>query len=309
MTVEQELIEIFASTPGERNRDILVGYYGWEDGRQHTLTEIGTRFGITRSECGRCSHKLTKRIQTPAAVPAPALDQALALIAARLPCPAAQIEAEMVAQRLTAVGMSTEGVAAAAKLLARPVRFKTIRVPGGTDDQPGDSRLVIRPDQLDAVLAIVDRARRRSTFTAWQASHEIESAMAAQERPAGESGAGAANPATYGWLLLARRGHRLVPLLSIHKHGLPKAVDKVLAVAGSVTVSQLRRGSSNRRLWKEPPPENVLLEFCRQCPESGLRAITSFTIRRGLEEGIDRRGSEARLRAAGPRPGDGPTAP
>ena len=54
---------------------------------------------------------------------------------------------------------------------------------------------------------------------------------------------------------------------SIHKHGLPKAVDKVLAVAGAVTVSQLRAAlGRNRRLWKEPPPENVLLEFCGQMP-------------------------------------------
>ena len=48
MTLEEELIEIFATTPFTRNRQILIGYYGWEDGRQHTLTEVGTRFGITR---------------------------------------------------------------------------------------------------------------------------------------------------------------------------------------------------------------------------------------------------------------------
>ena len=56
-------------------------------------------------------------------------------------------------------------------------------------------------------------------------------------------------------------------LLSIHKHGLPKAVDKVLAVAGAVTASQLRTAlGRNHRLWETPPPENVLLEFCRQMP-------------------------------------------
>jgi hypothetical protein len=59
-------------------------------------------------------------------------------------------------------------------------------------------------------------------------------------------------------------------LLSIHKHGLPKAVDKVLAVAGRVTASQFRAAlGRNRRLWKSPPPENVLLEFCREMP--GIR--------------------------------------
>ena len=57
-------------------------------------------------------------------------------------------------------------------------------------------------------------------------------------------------------------------LLSIHRHGLPKAIDKVLAVAHSVTVGQLHTAlSRNRRLWKQPPPENVLLEFCRETPK------------------------------------------
>ncbi len=53
----------------------------------------------------------------------------------------------------------------------------------------------------------------------------------------------------------------------IGKHGLLKTIDKVLAVGGSVTVRQLRTAvGRNRRMWKEPPPENVLLEFCRELP-------------------------------------------
>jgi hypothetical protein len=56
-------------------------------------------------------------------------------------------------------------------------------------------------------------------------------------------------------------------LLRTDKHGLPKAIDKVLAVAGAVTAAQLCTAlARNRRLWKEPPPEKVLLAFCRQMP-------------------------------------------
>ena len=41
----------------------------------------------------------------------------------------------------------------------------------------------------------------------------------------------------------------------------------MLAVAGAVTVGQLRAAvGRNRRMWKEPPPEGVLLEFCRDLP-------------------------------------------
>ena len=66
------------------------------------------------------------------------------------------------------------------------------------------------------------------------------------------------------WLDESAGWFRLEP---VHRHGLPKAIDKVLAVAGKVTAAQLGAAlARNRRLWKEPPPENVLLEFCRQMP-------------------------------------------
>ena len=38
LTIEEELIEVFVSAPRNRNAEILIGYYGWGDGRQHTLT-------------------------------------------------------------------------------------------------------------------------------------------------------------------------------------------------------------------------------------------------------------------------------
>ena len=81
----------------------------------------------------------------------------------------------------------------------------------------------------------------------------------------------------------------------IGKHGLPKTIDKVLAVAGEVTVAQLRAAMArNRRLWKEPPPENVLLEFCRHDAGRARRGRPHH--RRSaarLAEGADRRRAEA----------------
>ncbi len=56
-------------------------------------------------------------------------------------------------------------------------------------------------------------------------------------------------------------------LSSIQRHGLPKTIEKVLSVSPTVTAGQLYTAlSRNRRLWKEPPPENILLEFCRLMP-------------------------------------------
>ena len=69
MTLEQELIGIFAATPSRRNREILIGYYGWEDGRQHTLTEVGDPLRHHRERVRQVCAKLTKRPKTPSPPP------------------------------------------------------------------------------------------------------------------------------------------------------------------------------------------------------------------------------------------------
>ncbi len=260
LTLEEELIQIFGSTPYERNRQILIGYYGWADGRQHTLTEIGTRFGITRERIRQVCAKLTRRHKNISMILAPVMDRTLVLVDQRLPCPAHKIEAELAQQRLTAIGISLEGVATGAKLLQRPLSFKIVKV--------DNARLAVRHDQVDATLAIVDLAKKETYF------HGL-STVAGIERMVSEKFPGRVGPELvtqtvlliegFLWLDAESGWFRLFP---IAKHGLPKAIDKILAVAGEVTVSQMREAMRrNRRLWKDPPPENVLLEFCRQTPD------------------------------------------
>ena len=269
MTLERELIDIFAATPYQRNREILIGYYGWKDGQQHTLTEIGTRYGITRERVRQICAKLTKRAGggSPAA---PVMDRVLALIAERLPCPAARIEAELVEKKLTAIGMSIDNVAVAARLLGRPVRFRTVNVRSGRrkGEQGSDGRLVVPSEQAAAVMAAVDLVKKEIYFHGLTTVEQIHRAVAA--RCGDRAGADLVRQILllidgFCWLDEPSGWFRLLP---IERHGLPKAIDKVLAVAGSVTVGQLHTAlSRNRRLWKQPPPENVLLEFCRQMPK------------------------------------------
>lgn len=257
LTLEEELIQIFGSTPYERNRQILIGYYGWEDGRQHTLTEIGTQFGITRERIRQVCAKLTKKQKGVGKIVAPVMDRVLALAEKRLPCSAAQFEAELTQQKLTAIGIQMENVATAAKLLGRPVSFRIVKADAG--------RLAVRPHQMGAAVAIIDLAKKETYFHGLATVKKIEKTVS--QRFPGCVGPELATEALrlidgFSWLDERTGWFRLLP---ISKHGLPKAIDKILAVAGEVMISEMRKAMSrNRRLWKEPPPQNVLLEFCRQ---------------------------------------------
>ena len=259
LTLEEELIQIFGSTPYERNRKILIGYYGWEDGRQHTLTEIGNRFGITRERIRQVCAKLTRKYKNIGTILAPVMDRALSMLDERLPCAASTFEAELAEQGLTAINMQLESVATGAKLLGREVTFRIVKVDA--------DRLAVQPKEVEATMAIVDLAKKEIYFHGLATVETIER-IVAEKFPSGIKRELVTEVLPlidgFSWLDERREWFRLV---SIAKHGLPKAIDKILAVAGEVTIAQMRSAMSrNRRLWKSPPPENVLLEFCRQTP-------------------------------------------
>lgn len=273
MTLEQELIDIFAASCCQRNREILLGYYGWEDGCQHTLTEIGARFGITRERVRQVCAKLTKRLPNPSTTAAPVMDRALSMIAASLPCSAAAMEADLTGQGLMAPGAPIENVVTGAKLLGRPIDFRIVSVEDGKPAAGGaDSRLLIRPHQFDAVLAVGDLAKKEVYFHGLATVERIVEAIRKQS-PAHSQGTDYNELVRQTLMLMEGFCWLDEPtgwfrFLSIQKHGLPKALDKVLAVAGQVTAAELRAAlGRNRRLWKEPPPEDVLLSFCRQMPQ------------------------------------------
>ena len=284
LTLEDEIIRIFASSPSTRNREILMGYYGWEDGQTHTLTEIGDRFGITRERVRQICAKLIKKRPSAETISAPVMDRALALIDQHVPAPAEKLEAKLVEKGLTALGISLEVVAAGAKLLNRPLCFKIVKVDQGKS--PVGRRLKIKanlapgkygkkhevkgymavlPEQVDAVPAIADLAKKEVYFHGLSTIARLERIIA-RRYPADarlvrqvlmQINALRWLDESAGWFTIQ----------GIAKHGLPKAIDKVLAVAGDVTATKMREAlSRNRRLWKEPLPEKVLLEYCRLMP-------------------------------------------
>lgn len=260
-TLEDELVQVFASTGSPRNREILISYYGWKDGRTHTLAEIGARYGMTRERTRQICAKLVRR-KDPRQILAPVLDRTLGLVAERLPRSADRLEAELRDAGLTRVGLGLSNIQVAARLLGRQVPFVVVGVDQG--------RLVVRPGEERIPPAVAEAARKQVFYRGVTTVGRVMAAVSARfKTPVSEAlvvetvqlmtGFGWLDRAA-GWFCLA----------SPSRHGLPKAIEKTLAVAGRLGIEQLAAAiARNRRLWKTPVPLAVLLEFCRQM--RGLR--------------------------------------
>lgn len=262
-TLEEELKQIFAATSNARNRDIVIGYYGWNDGQCHTLAEIGARYGMTRERTRQICAKLVRR-KNADRIPAPVLDRTLAWLQERLPCSVAAVEDGLRQAGLTRIGLRIEQVQTAAELLGRPVPFRVVSV--------GKGRLAVEPSHSAIPAAVVEAAKKeiyyhglgtidqlvenlRASFGEWVTAPIVVETVQLMEG--------------FRWLDAGSGWFRLE---SVARHGVPKAIEKVLAVAGRVRLGELAAAiTRNRRLWKTSLPEHVLLEFCRQSEGIAIR--------------------------------------
>ena len=119
----------------------------------------------------------------------------------------------------------------------------------------------MRADQVEVAPVVADVAKKEVYFHGLATAEQIERLVAAKFPGAvGPELVRQTLPLVDGFSWLDERSGWF-RIQGIGKHGLPKTIDKVLAVAGSVSVRQLRAAvGRNRRMWKEPPPEGVLLE-------------------------------------------------
>jgi hypothetical protein len=212
---------------------------------------------VTRERVRQVCVRLTRRPEGSDGILAPAMDRALALIEKRLPFSADEIEAELAAEGLTKVGLPLESVAQGAELLGRPVPFSLARI--------DRRRLAVVPGGADVAESIGELARR-SVFFYGLATLDAVQRQAAKKLGgrAGQKLVRQVLPLLDGFAWLDQPGgwFRLAPIV---KHGLPKVIDKILSVAGSLSVAEMRAAMSrDRRRWKSPPPEDVLLEYCRR---------------------------------------------
>ena len=213
---------------------------------------------MTRERTRQICAKLVKR-KDPQTILAPALDGTLEFIRQRLPVAVTDLQKALSEAGLTAVGLRLENIQKAAKLLGRWVPFALVSASG--------NRLAVDVEHAKMPLAAAEIAKKEIYYHGVASVDRVQTAL--REKHSGPI----QRPAVVKTLQLIE-GFRWLDeetgwfwLSSTRKHGLPKAIQKILSVAKRLAVAELRTAvGRNRRMWPDLPPESVILQFCRQVP-------------------------------------------
>jgi hypothetical protein len=257
-TLEEEWTQIFASSPQSRNREIVISYYGWSDGARPTLAEIGARYGMTRERTRQICAKMVRR-KDPAAILAPVTERALEFLAERLPCPVAAAERQIREAGLTTVGMRLEHVETGAKLLKRRVPFRIVSV--------GNKRLAVRPEQAAVPAAIVETAKKEMFYHGATTVERLLAILPPRHAVHADARLVVETLELTDAVVWLDRPTGWFCLQSMGRHGLPKIIQKALAVAGRLRMEDLQAAvGRSRRMGRTPLPAGALGEFCRRLP-------------------------------------------
>ncbi len=259
LPLEEELKQVFGAEASQRDQSIVAQYYGWDGRGRRTLEQLGRKFGLSRERIRQVCLKAARRIrQTPAATPV--LDRTLDwLRTCKLPLPVSELQARLDATGLTAGRISLEAVLEAAKLLGRKPPLSIVQV--------GSTAWAVRPETA-ALPGMVVTAVRRVAGNYGAAT--LAQLCAVVEEKAGKRVDRSLVCAVldtlpgFAWLDSRRRWFKVECL---PRYGLAYMINKVLAVAERIDVGALRDALARRSTDRRPPPQHVLLEFCRHMPQ------------------------------------------
>ena len=258
LPLEEELKQVFGADASDRDRSIVVQYYGWDGRGRRTLEQLGRKFGLSRERIRQVCLKAARRVRQ-APVATPVLDKTLDwLSGCRVPLPADQLQLMLDATGLTAGKISIQAVLEAAELLGRKPPLALA--------EAGPSLWAVRPEAGKLPGLIVTAVRQVVGNYGAATLNQLSAAVAdkAGKRVDGKVICAVLETLPgFAWLDARRQWFRLECL---PRYGLVYMINKVLAVAGRVDIGSLRAAIARRRMARRPPPEQVLLEFCRQMP-------------------------------------------
>ena len=258
MCLEDELSDFLRIAGDDRQRQIVARRLGWDGAGGCTLEVAGAGAGITREGVRKMEKRLLAPLTRTAAPPfAPALDAALEFVEGALPGAPAELSHALVDEGILAHQFDLWGLETAAQVLRREVAFLLPR--------PGHSGLVL-PESSQQMSTAVRRVARRSVEQ-WGAATCFD--VAAKVSKMGAEGIEAAIVLDLLTLLVdfewLDEETGWFWLRSVPRNRLLNQLEKIMAVAPRIHVSELRGGLvRHHRLKGFAPPRRVLLELCRR---------------------------------------------
>lgn len=250
MPLESEMSEVVGALVGEgAARVALTTRTGLDGSEPSTLEQAGRTIGVTRERVRQLEKKLKKQLADSVPPWTPALDRALAVASAQLPASEAILEQALVDAGLTEGGFSTASLLSAAAVFSKDCPFSVM-----------DGHVVPRgnwPSQATVRTA----ARRLVEHWGLTTLDEVEAVL--------RDGCHDVDPQLLRLLLEDLENlHWLDPekrwfWLSGGRNRLLNQVTKIMSVAGSIDLAELRTGvGRHHRMAGFRPPKETLAALC-----------------------------------------------
>lgn len=247
---------VSALTPAASARTALLARTGLGGEPPATLEASSRLIGVTRERIRQVERKLHERINECEGIWTPALDRTLLRIEELLPITAPELAEQLLADRLVSRRVAVESIISAAQLLHTEVPFSYDR----------QFRTLTRVGEWAPAPTIVRAARRLVEHWGTTTLADVEARV--------EEDGGDVDPNLlsvvlesidgFGWLDHERGWFWIAG----GRNRLLNQIEKIVSVAGSIELGELRAGvGRHHRMKGFRPPRAVLAELCVQ---SGL---------------------------------------
>jgi hypothetical protein len=254
-SLERELRDLAVAVSEPRNTQIMMQYFGWDGRGTTTLQSAGSEFNLTRERVRQIGDQFARHFARKKPF-SPASHRALELIHSHLPAPADQIETLLVKNHIAQKQFRLEGLVSAARFLDHQCSFRIETIHG--------QRFVISRQTPswapEIVRAAAGTVRHWGTAFVADVAELVNEAHSLSLTPEYVAGI-LQTRKDFAWLD-PETGHQWFWLSSVPRNRLINRVAKVLSVSPEIHISELSAAVSRTRGLN--PPQEVLLEFCRQ---------------------------------------------
>lgn len=255
LTLSEELLDVLRAISGRHTDPSLVARLGFDGGEPTTLERAGERAGVTRERVRQLEKAFRQRVQDVDRLWLPVLERAVNLADALVPVASHALEEALIAEGLADDNFSVESLVTACDVFGRALPFEI-----------ASEGLLVRPGRTQLTAAVRSAALRLVEHWGATTIADVEARL--------EDGGPDPDDATTRLALEAMDGfswldgdHRWFWIAGTRNRVLNQ-VEKIMSVAGSIELSDLRRGvGRHHRMSGFRPPREVLAALCVQ---SGL---------------------------------------